>query len=612
LSESDLDLIKHWINDTHVRWGKSAGHKKELGLPELTANTWQATLDRLLMGYAVGNENDFVDSVLPYGNIEGSSALALGGLCDFIQLLFKASDELKRATPLKTWVNRLYYYAEKLLFTHTSVDQLERQQLNEVIEELAGNAQQHTEQVTLEVIVAWMESRISEQKSSTGFLRGQLTFCSMLPMRSIPFKVIALLGLNEGEFPKIDRHPSFDLMGQNFRKGDRSRRTDDRYQFLEILLSARQQLIITYKGLSIRTNNDIAPSVVISELLDVLKSHYQLSDLITKHPLQAFSQQYFIEDSSIRSFSQLNYQTTMSLCAEKPEAKPWWQGTAPVEKLEVININDLFNFFRHPQNYFFQQRLGIRFSSLEDNDEEREPFAIDSLEDYAINQQWIDSILNNTSFSLKKLQAEGRWLSGSIGELEFDQKSQEINQFTDLINQLGLGEKQENLPIDIIMDDYRLIGNLGHLYSKGSLLYRYADLKGKDFIQALLHHLIINQVHAQDTHLLSKDGSYLIPSNFSGSKILINWIDIYLQGQQQPHIFFTEAAFSYVKHVLNPGKSKKPAIVIAKEKFNSEIGYTPSLSQLYQSDEEVSNVLNSYFEEQCNDLLLPAWEKAQK
>jgi exodeoxyribonuclease V gamma subunit len=103
LSETDLELIKHWVQDTHIRWGKSAKHRQELGLPGLSENTWQASLDRLLMGYAVGNGEDFISDVLPYIDIEGSSALALGGLCEFMQLLFKASKELKQSKTLKTW-----------------------------------------------------------------------------------------------------------------------------------------------------------------------------------------------------------------------------------------------------------------------------------------------------------------------------------------------------------------------------------------------------------------------------------------------------------------------------------------------------------------------------
>ncbi|MGZ8158913.1 MAG: exodeoxyribonuclease V subunit gamma, partial [Methylobacter sp.] len=203
LSEVDLDLIKHWVLDTHVRWGKSAQHKQELGLPELSENTWQAALDRLLMGYAVGSDQDFVSAasapahakhlhpvgdVLPYKDIEGSSALALGGLCDFMQLLFKVGKELKQAKPLKSWSTQLYYYADQLL---AAAEPVERQQLNELLAELSAElAVVHNDDVELQVIISWLKGMVAERKSANGFLRGQLTFCSMLPMRSIPFKVI--------------------------------------------------------------------------------------------------------------------------------------------------------------------------------------------------------------------------------------------------------------------------------------------------------------------------------------------------------------------------------------------------------------------------------------
>ncbi|MDD1609020.1 MAG: exodeoxyribonuclease V subunit gamma, partial [Methylococcaceae bacterium] len=284
LSETDLDLIRHWINTTSVRWGKSAQHKKALGLPELSENTWQAMLDRLLMGYAVGSDADFVDGVLPYKEIEGAAALALGGLCDFMALLFKASQELKQAKTLKNWHNQLSYYADQLL---VNVDPIDLQQLKELLGELSADvASVHHDTVELQVVVSWMEGAVSERKSSNGFLRGQLTFCSMLPMRSIPFKVIALLGINDGEFPKIDRNPTFDLLSQHYHKGDRSRRADDRYQFLEILLSARQRLIMTYIGQSISQNTPIPPSVIISELLEVLQDSYALENPTIKEPLQ--------------------------------------------------------------------------------------------------------------------------------------------------------------------------------------------------------------------------------------------------------------------------------------------------------------------------------------
>ena len=616
LSEPDLELIKHWVADTHVRWGKSAAHKKELGLPELTQNTWQAALDRLLMGYAVGSEEHFIDDVLPYRDIEGTSAQALGGLNDFLQLLFKASDELKKPAPLSHWNRRFYYYADQLLSVKTQIEQLERQQINEILEELVGKITTvHTEDISIEVMTAWLESRVSESKSSNGFLRGQLTFCSMLPMRSIPFKVIALLGINEGEFPKVDRNPTFDLIGQNLRPGDRSRRADDRYQFLEILLSARQQLIITYKGLSLQNNDDIPPSVVISELVDVLESYYQLTGLITKHPLQAFSHHYFSEQSGLFSYSKTDYETAISLHKNKQETEQWWQGKLDIKSPEIINIDDLFAFYRQPQQYFLQRQVGIRFTDIVEDIEEREPFTLNPLDSYAINQQWIEHNLNDTPFSLQKLQAQGRWLSGINGQLAFDQQQQLIDEFSDLIRQQDLGKRKENQSIDITLSGYRLIGSLSHVYENGSLFYRYANLKGKDFMLAWLHHLIINQVTTQNTHLLSKDESRLFSLDTNNPEALTTLIKVYLQGQQQPNAFFTESAFSYIKQaekLKTSNRANKPAIVIAQEQLIKEIGFDRSLFQLYQNFEDLTELLNQEFEDQCNDLILPAWEATQE
>jgi len=610
LSETDLDLIKHWVEQTNVRWGQSANHKKQLGLPELTENTWQATLDRLLMGYAVGSEESFVDDILPYREIEGSSALILGGLNDFIQLLFKASKELSRPRTLQAWGDRLYYFADQLLSNKTSTEQLERQQLNELLEELSDKVSTvHDQDISIDVMVAWLESRVSEQKSSTGFLRGQLTFCSMLPMRSIPFKVIALLGLNDGEFPKVDRHPTFDLVGQNFRQGDRSRRADDRYQFLEVLLSARQQLIITYIGQSIHHNDDIPPSVVVSELLDILENTYKMQNVINKHPLQAFSRQYFADNSEHFSFSQTDYETMLALSAEKPDTEKWWQGHLQIKTTEVIEINDLFAFFRQPQQYFFKQQLGIRLTDTLTEAEEREPFALDMLESYNINQQWVEHELTGKPFSLDKLKAQGRWLAGTPGTLAYNSQQQQISHFTGLINELDMRAKKPDQAIDLCIANFRLVGNLTNLYQEGSLIYRYAKLKGKDFMQAWLHHLIINLINPQQTCLLTMDTNL----NFLADQqqdSLQQLIEIYLKGQQQPDVFFTEASFAYIKQKTNK-RAKVPAIIAAQQQLSKEIDFDHSLQLLYQNIEDLSELLDTVFEQQCDNLILPAWEALQ-
>jgi exodeoxyribonuclease V gamma subunit len=616
LSETDLELIKYWVRETNVRWGKSAQHKQELGLPELSENTWQAALDRLLMGYAVGDDDEFVVDVLPYTAIEGSSALALGGLCDFMQLLFKAGNELKQAKSLKSWSTQLYYYADQLL---AAAEPLERQQLNELLAELSAElAAVNNDDVELQVIISWLEGMVAERKSSNGFLRGQLTFCSMLPMRSIPFKVIALLGMNDGEFPKIDRNPTFDLLAHNFRKGDRSRRSDDRYQFLEILLSARQQLIMTYIGQSISHNDAIPPSVVISELLEVLQCNGKV-DFITKHPLQPFSRRYFDGTAGLFSFSKADCETAQALSDRDQQAgapeQMWWQGTIPQHETEseVIELSDLFSFFNHPQRYFFQRQLDLRFSRIEADPEEREPFSIDKLQAYSIYKEWIRDSLNDQPITVKKLQAEGRWMAGVPGELEFDRQQQVIKAFVEQIKAKNPGAPLEDLPIDITIDQYRVVGKLGNRYQNGSLIYRYANLKGKDFISALLHHLLINQIEPQSTLLLSADEDLVLLPDYSSPELLVALLEIYRVGQKQPNAIFVEAALAYIKqtHKLNASnRASKSALDAALEQLDMAVqqAYEPELKRLYGNLEDMRPVLDEAFERQCQNLLQPIWD----
>lgn len=622
LSETDLPLIRQWVEATHVRWGQSAAHKRELSLPELNENTWQAMLDRLLMGYAVSNDTDFVDGILPFAEIEGSSALALGGLYDFMQLLFKAAAELKQPKTLKSWSVQFYYYADQLL---AGADPAERRQLNELLAELATElATAHHDEVELPVMVAWLKGTVDEHTSSTGFLRGQLTFCSILPMRSIPFKVIALLGMNDGEFPKIDRHPTFDLLAQNFRKGDRSRRADDRYQFLEILLSARQQLIMTYKGQSISHNETIPPSVVIIELLEVLQESYQLSGLIIRHPLQPFSARYFDGSADLFSFSEADCEAARALSAPKPQTTAWWQGAiiqetqAQADSEEVIELAELFSFFQHPQKHFMRRHMDLYFNRIQADAEEREPFSIDKRDSYVICHEWIQSILNGASVSVKKLQAQGRWLSGIAGELEFDRQQPAIEKFAERIKAKNPGSAVADIQVDIILKPYRLIGKLGNLYENGSLFYRYADLKGKDFICALLHHLVINHLQQQKTFVLHTDEDLLLLPEHCRPEHLTDFIELYKLGQKQPDAFFVEPALAYIRQAYKSANNvqvKKSALDAAKEHLARAVEqvYEPELRQLYRrpdgcNSEDMEQILGESFEHYCQKLLQPVWD----
>ncbi len=166
----------------------------------------------------------------------------------------------------------------------------------------------------LTVIRAWLTARLDQAEKGLGFMTGGVTFCAMLPMRSIPFRVVALIGMNDGAFPRQNSAPGFDLIARNPRRGDRSLRDEDRYLFLESILSARDCLYISYVGQSIKDNSRIPPSVLVSELLDAIDRGFtagkeQLQSMTVssrEHRLQAFSRDYFTDGSPLFSYSAEN------------------------------------------------------------------------------------------------------------------------------------------------------------------------------------------------------------------------------------------------------------------------------------------------------------------
>jgi exodeoxyribonuclease V gamma subunit len=257
--------------------------------------------------------------------------------------------------------------------------------------------------------------------------------------------------------------------------------------------------------------------------------------------------------------------------------------------------------------------MDLRFSRIEVVSEEREPFSIDKLDAYAIYHEWIHEALNDRPVTVKKLQAQGRWLAGVPGELEFDRQQQVIKSFVEQIKAKNPGAPLEDLPIDITIGQYRLVGKLGNLYQNVSLFYRYADLKGKDFISALLHHVLINQIEPQTSLLLSADEDLVFLPDYSSPELLLALLDIYREGQKQPNAFFVEAALAYVKqaHKLkSSSRASKSALDAALEQLSraSQQSYEPELKRLYGNLEDMQLVLGELFEQQCQNMLQPVWD----
>ncbi|WP_456291947.1 exodeoxyribonuclease V subunit gamma [Pseudomonas sp. AK106] len=429
IDERDLPTLHRWIEGAGVRWGLNADQREGLGLPEqLEQNSWHFGLRRMLLGYAVGAGAAY-DGIQPYDEIGGLDAALIGPLVSLIDALQVAHNELSRPATPAIWGARLQAIMQLFFMADSEHDDYLLSQL----ETLRETWLQTCETVALEeelpltvVREAWLAG-LDQGRLSQRFLAGSVNFCTLMPMRAIPFKIVCLLGMNDGDYPRAQPPLDFDLMGSDYRPGDRSRREDDRYLLLEALLSARDQLYISWVGRSIRDNSERPASVLIGQLRDHLSSGWRLADAIepeddkkrdpgqqllhkltVAHPLQPFSAKYFQENPEFFSFAR-EWQVLHEAVMEAGETK----ALKKHQQEEPLSLMQLQDFLRNPVKHFFSQRLKIFFEVAEAPLADEEPFVLDALERYGLSDSLLQAALTDPEHIQESLHAQATRLQGS-------------------------------------------------------------------------------------------------------------------------------------------------------------------------------------------------------
>ncbi|MDZ7826099.1 MAG: exodeoxyribonuclease V subunit gamma [Gammaproteobacteria bacterium] len=291
LDETDLEQIAWWLAETGVRWGRDGDHWRQLGFepPDPgegpVANTWAFGTERMLLGYAMGGDTGAASGAglfrdtLPLAGVDGAGAEAVGALLSFLDRVDEFRVRLAGPHPAREWARLL----RELLDAFLDPDDDEALALGGIhqliaefgeLEDSAGL----TEALSLDVIEAALEPVLQAPGGGHRFLAGQLTFCTLMPMRTIPFRVVALLGMNDGDYPRREVPLGFDLLAQLPRKGDRARRLEDRYLFLEAILAARDHLYVSWSGRSPTDDSVQPPSVVVSELREALARRFRVPE----------------------------------------------------------------------------------------------------------------------------------------------------------------------------------------------------------------------------------------------------------------------------------------------------------------------------------------------
>ena len=409
--EGQIAVLRDWIQGANIRWGLDRSHRQELGLaiaPELAdVHTWEFGLRRMLLGYATGDTDDWND-IAPYGDVAGLEAGLVGALAMILDRLLHYSREFSEPATPELWGRRFRQLMADFLAPPDDVANYTIEQLNQALDIWLDECEATGFDETLTLAVAgrhWL-SGMDGAGMAQRFTSGAITFATLMPMRAIPFRHVCLLGMNDGDYPRPRTPAHFDLMEKNYRPGDRSRRDDDRYLFLEALLSARERLYISWVGRSIVDNSEQPPSVLVAQLRDHLAAGWTTSDeeggllaqLTIAHPLQAFSPLYFRDASpGARLFT---FGSEWRAAEEGADSRRGvvsvaYPGTVgargeldALPRDEALSINELRVFLEHPVREFFRQRLQVRHNETETVADE-ETFVADGLQVWQLHDALI-------------------------------------------------------------------------------------------------------------------------------------------------------------------------------------------------------------------------------
>ncbi len=597
LGAEEVPLVRDWLVAAGVRWGRDAAHRAAFGQPARHENTWRFGLERLLLGMAMPDvDRVLFAGVLPCPNAEGGTAQVLGRAVTFCETLFDVLAALPRAAGAERWRQLLSDALSRLVAADGEND-YQHHMVHAALDTLAAAAGGVSQGVPLAVVTPWLTAQFKRRPGVRGFLSGGITFCNLMPMRSIPFPVVCLLGMNDDAFPRSRPPYGFDLMAAHGRAGDRSVRNDDRYLFLEALLSARARLLIFYVGRAVSDNALLPPSVVVGELLDTLDEGFYLAGdghqrlrasdrLVIEHPLQPFHPTYFNgADRRLFSFSTRLLAGAAALTGA-PETAPAFV-SAPFPKAgeeTVVSVEALVRFFEMPAAFFLKQCLGVVFDPLPAPVDAREPLGLEGLVRYGAGEFLLSRKLDGNPAPRVQavLKGEGILPLGTPGKCALA----ELDQMTDGIAEIGAGQEAGGvcLPpvsLDLRLGGVRVVGVIDRLTPTGRVVYTYGLLHPRRKLALWIVHLLLGCLPDAPCPVRS----LLVGRGQKGPNtcgfatvadapaLVAELLALYSRGMRIPLPFFPAAAYAYVrKRQADAAGQDREAMAAAWNQFTRGAG----------------------------------------
>jgi exodeoxyribonuclease V gamma subunit len=415
-TDDDLDTITDWVREANIRWGFDKQHRAPYGLGQIVHNTWRFGLDRILTGVAMSDDSRaWLDTALPLDDVGSDKAELAGRLAEYVARLHRVVERLSGARPLTEWLDTL---TEGVALLTRSDDAWQQAQLQR---EFAGVLEQAGSRTStllrLPDVRALLSAQLAGRPTRANFRTGTLTVCTMVPMRSVPHRVVCLVGLDDGVFPRLVVPDGDDVLGRTPMTGDRDIRSEDRQLLLDAVCAATETLVITYTGADAYTGHSRPPAVPLDELLDALDQTTQTPvrrQIVTQHPLQPFDRRN-VTPGLLVPDTPFTFDPTALAAAEAASGKrsaPTAFITDPLAappKADVA-LADLLDFFKDPVKGFFRA-LDCTLPWDVDEISDAMPVEIDPLEEWTVGDRMLHDMLRGMH---PDTAANAEWRRGTL------------------------------------------------------------------------------------------------------------------------------------------------------------------------------------------------------
>ncbi|MGJ3509207.1 exodeoxyribonuclease V subunit gamma [Enemella sp. A6] len=404
----ELEEITAMVNEAEIRWGIDNADMARHGMGDFQLNTWLAGLDRMLTGVALPAERALA-GVTPL-DIDSSSMVDLvGRLAELITRLRRISLDFAGLKPDRAERKTLVDWAASLrraLELVTRAAPGEDWQIHHAystLADLAEGAGDLQPLLTAADVSELLADAFRGRPTRASFRTGALTMCTLSPMRSVPHRVVVLLGVDDGRFPRSSTTVGDDLLARDPHEGERDGPGEDRQLLLDAVMSATETLVVIHADRDPVSNRSIPMSIPLADLFDTITetvsepTRHRWPAAHRKHPLQPFSPSYF-DATEPASFDPQGLAGARALTGPRSTAVPSLDLTVtlPAPETDTVDLADLVSFFADPLRHFLKS-CGL--STWEDADEEYPeelPAALDGLQYWKLNDRVLTALVEGT------------------------------------------------------------------------------------------------------------------------------------------------------------------------------------------------------------------------